>query len=568
MTALPDAAAPDLPARRDPGPAHPTGTGGPRNLLGYQPALDGLRGLALIAIFFFHAGFSFAPGAFLSVSTFFTLSGFLITVLLIGEHRGNGRIGLKAFWSRRFRRLLPASLVVIFAVLVISWFLADATQLQKLPGDAIACLAYVANWHFIAAGDSYAALFIAKSPLQHFWSLAIEEQFYFIYPLAMVVILRVGRGTLRATALGLGALTALSVSVSIYGWHHGWGVDRLYFGTDVRAAELLVGGLVGVWWVHERQKGGESALLRYAGRFGVGALVAMLLLWHFAERTDGIWYQGGLAAYALLTSLVVLAAVRPDGVVRTALGFRPLMALGIISYGAYLIHWPVFVFVDHACTGLGQWPLFILRIAITIVLAVLSFYVIEQPVRLKRVAMPKLRIITPIAFALVITTAFAIWQTAPTPATDLNASRAQYEKQQAALSAAAVKRGKGPELAMYGDSTALVLSLGLGAWTDAHANVLREEDGFADLGCGLLQIPRRIDGVEVAYDDNCRNWPAKWNAAAIKAAKKGVDTSLIVVAPWEVADGQLPGSSIGSRSATRRTTRPRGRRSTTGSTCC
>src|SRR6185437_14856336 len=141
---------------------------------------------------------------------FFTLSGFLITVLLIGEHRSAGRIGLKDFWSRRFRRLLPASLVVIFGVLVRSWFLADPTQLQKVPGDAIACLAYVANWHFIAAGDSYAALFISKSPLQHFWSLAIEEQFYLIYPLVMVVILRVGRGALRATAIGLAALIALS----------------------------------------------------------------------------------------------------------------------------------------------------------------------------------------------------------------------------------------------------------------------------------------------------------------------------------------------------------------------
>ena len=423
MTASPDVRASDISTCGDAAPAPPTPTGGPRNLLGYQPALDGLRGLALIAICFFHAGFSFAPGAFLSVSTFFTLSGFLITVLLVGEHQRTGQVGLKSFWSRRLRRLLPASLVVIFAVLVISWLLADAVQLQKLPGDAIACLAYVANWHFIAAGDSYAALFVAKSPLQHFWSLAIEEQFYFIYPLAMVVIFRIGRGALRASALGLGALTALSVGVSIYGWNHGWSVDRLYFGTDVRAAELLVGGLVGVWWVHEQQKGGTGALLRYAGRFGLAALVAMLLLWHFAQRTDGIWYDGGLAAYALVTSLVVLAAVRADGIVRRALVFRPLMLLGIISYGAYLIHWPVFVFVDHARTGLSQWPLFILRMAITIALAVFSFVVIEQPVRLKHIAVPKLRVMTPIALAVVITTAFAISQAAPTPATDLNASR-------------------------------------------------------------------------------------------------------------------------------------------------
>ena len=255
-----DAAASDLRTSDDFRPRRATASATPRNLLGYQPALDGLRGLALIAIFFFHAGFSFAPGAFLSVSTFFTLSGFLITVLLIGEHRSAGRIDLKAFWSRRFRRLLPASLVVILTVVVVSWFLADASQLQKLSGDAIACLAYVANWHFIAAGDSYAALFTSKSPFQHFWSLAIEEQFYFVYPLAMVAIFRVGRGKLRAVGIGLGTLIAISVTESIYGWHHGWGVDRLYFGADVRAAELLVGGLVGVWWVREHQKIGDRAL--------------------------------------------------------------------------------------------------------------------------------------------------------------------------------------------------------------------------------------------------------------------------------------------------------------------
>jgi len=229
--------------------------------------------------------------------------------------------------------------------------------------------------------------------------------------------------------------------------------------------------------------------------------------------------------------------------VRRALGIRPLMALGIISYGAYLIHWPVFVFVDHARTGLGEWQLFIVQIAITIVLAVFSFYVVERPVRLKRVAIPKLRILTPIAFALVITTGLAIWRAAPTPATDLNVSRSRYEKQQATLGKESVNQGGGPEFAMYGDSTALMLSLGLGSWGYSHTNVLREKDGFADLGCGLLQIPRRIDGTEFQYDTKCANWPARWNAAATKAASIGVDTSVIALGPWEVADGQLPGSS-------------------------
>jgi peptidoglycan/LPS O-acetylase OafA/YrhL len=516
-------------------------SGSSRNLLGHQPPLDGLRGLALIAIFFFHAGFSFAPGAFLSVSTFFTLSGFLITVLLIGEHRRAGRIDLREFWLRRFRRLLPAALAVILAVLVVSWFLADGSQLQKLPADAFACLAYLANWHFIAAGDSYAALFVSKSPFQHFWSLAIEEQFYFVYPLAFVAILRVGRGKLRSVAFGLGALIAVSLSESIYGWHHAWGVDRLYFGSDVRAAELLIGGLAGVWWVHEQQKGGDSRLLRWTGRFGLPAFVAMLMLWRFAERTDGVWYEGGLVAYSLLTALVVLAAVRPDGVVRALLSFRPLIALGTISYGAYLIHWPVFVFVDHARTDLGVWPLFLLRVAVTIVLAVFSFHAIEQPVRLKRIATPKLRVVTPIAFVVVAAIAFAIAQNAPVPATDLNVARALYEQQQTKMRASPVTLADNgpPGVAIYGDSTALVLNLGFGA----YPNVIRAQAGFADLGCGLLEIPRRVDGVEQAYPSHCRNWSERWGVAAAEAAKRGVDTSVIVLGPWEVADGQLPGTT-------------------------
>ncbi len=496
--------------------------GGPRNLLGYQPALDGLRGLALMAIFFFHAEFLWAPGAFLSVSTFFTLSGFLITVLLIGEHRSSGTIALRDFWARRFRRLLPASLVVIAGVLLATKLWGSASQLSGLREDALSCLGYVANWRFIASGQGYSALFSSKSPLQHFWSLAIEEQFYVIYPVIVAVVLRIARGTLRGAAIGLGGLAALSIGSSLFGLNRDYSLDRLYFGTDVRAAELLVGGIVALWWVHQRRDSTAQQPLRIVQHLGLPALIAMLVLWRFAERTDRFWYQGGLALYSLLTAIVVVAAVAPDGPVRRALSFRPIVALGLISYGAYLIHWPVFVFIDRS-TDLGQWPLFALRVAITIALAYVSYYMVEQPVRLRKVSTAVFRVAAPVGLAVVIAATFLV--TAGHDSTgDLNSAKSDYEKlvREAQRNAANKPPATGPKFTIYGDSTALMVALGVGGWSQDHPDRLHEmPGGFTDLGCGLLEIPRRIDGKVGEYADQCRNWPQRWDSAARELRREG-----------------------------------------------
>ena len=154
--------------------------------------LDGLRGLAVIGVLLFHGGFTWARGGFLGVSTFFTLSGFLITNILVREWDATSAIGLGRFWTRRFRRLLPAALVAIALVGRVWWRVGSAEQISALRGDMLSSVAYVANWRFLFSGTSYASLFSAPSPLQHFWSLAIEEQFYLVFPLIVIVVMRVG----------------------------------------------------------------------------------------------------------------------------------------------------------------------------------------------------------------------------------------------------------------------------------------------------------------------------------------------------------------------------------------
>src|SRR5690554_4146704 len=158
--------------------------------LRYLPALDGLRAFAVAGVLCYHGGLAWAQGGFLGVDLFFVLSGFLITTLLLREHEDRGAIALGAFWIRRARRLLPALGLLIVLVILYALFVAAPDELRTIRGDALATLGYVANWRFIATDDSYFALFQAPSPLRHVWSLAIEEQFYLLWPLIVYGVLR------------------------------------------------------------------------------------------------------------------------------------------------------------------------------------------------------------------------------------------------------------------------------------------------------------------------------------------------------------------------------------------
>jgi peptidoglycan/LPS O-acetylase OafA/YrhL len=353
--------------------------------MSFQPGLEGLRGVALLAVLVFHAGFSWAAGGFLGVSTFFTLSGFLITTLLLSEHRRNGQVRLSAFWSRRFRRLMPAALTCLAVVVVAGATIADPSQLASLRGDVIAALLYVANWHFIATGQSYADLFNAPSLVLQFWSLAIEEQFYLVFPLLLVGVLTIARGSRRALAIVLYGAIACSLLLTIVLYDPA-DTSRVYYGTGTRAAELLVGAVLAI--VLLRPSTRAQLLGRVAGRvvaaLGALALVVSVVCWHVVRQQDSWLYHGGLVAYAVVSATVIIGAMHA-GPLRALLSWRPLRLIGLVSYGAYLYHWPIFLWLTPERTGLNPWPLFALRLAVTFGSATISYHLIEQPVRTGRV---------------------------------------------------------------------------------------------------------------------------------------------------------------------------------------
>ncbi len=342
------------------------------------PALDGLRGLAVAAVLLFHGGFGWAGGGFLGVSIFFTLSGFLITSLLLTERDRSGSIGLGHFWSRRARRILPAALLALTGIAIFGLTIADAHQAARLPADGLSALTEVANWRFVLGDQSYAALFSAPSPVQHFWSLAIEEQFYLVFPLIVVATLTRTKGDRKGLALVVAVLGLASAVLAAVLFHPGEDPARVYYGTDTRAVELLMGALLAIWLTgRHRLERPRTQLL--VGILGVAALLVLVAGWVIVDQSDGFLYRGGLTLHALLV-VTVIAAALVRGPVRAALAIAPLRALGLISYGAYLFHWPIFLWLSPGRTGLDGAPLFGLRLAVTLVVATVSWHYLEQPI--------------------------------------------------------------------------------------------------------------------------------------------------------------------------------------------
>jgi peptidoglycan/LPS O-acetylase OafA/YrhL len=345
----------------------------------HLPALDGLRGLAVIGVLLFHSGFEWAKGGFLGVSTFFTLSGFLITNLLVREWDSTGSIRLGRFWTRRFRRLLPAATITIALTGLVFWRIGTPEQLHTIRLDMLASLGYVANWRFYLAGTSYASLFAAPSPLQHFWSLAIEEQFYLFFPPIVIGCMRLGGRRVLTALVAIATLASVAMSISLR-----QNTDRVYYGTDTRASELLLGVLLALWWSSRAKDGStRSDTTRRSIPLDGIALVALLLMFGawFRVSESSIWLaKGGFPFYALCTTAIIAAGTR-TGLTTALLSNRLLRSAGLISYGLYLYHWPVFLVLDSQRTGLDPWPLFALRMAVTLPLALVSYRVLEMPVR-------------------------------------------------------------------------------------------------------------------------------------------------------------------------------------------
>ena len=363
----------------------------------HLPALTGLRGVAVIGVVAYHLQLGWASGGYLGVDLFFVLSGFLISTLLLEEWAGKGRIDLAAFWGRRARRLLPALFLVVIALalyLVLNGLLGGPganglVDLSGLRGDAISTLLYVNNWHAIYAHQSYFAQFSAPSPLQHTWSLAIEEQFYLVWPLLVLVLLRIGRRAWRgagvALAVGLGLASGLLMALL---FHPGAGdPTRVYFGTDTRLFDLMAGAALAFAAAARGQPRRQARRgLHVAGPVAAAVLA---LFWVRAGTPTGLptnfMFEGGFLICAALAAVVVADArlVEPGRFGR-ALAWKPLHFIGTISYGVYLWHWPVIVYLTGTRTGLSGWSLDLARIAATLALSTASYYLVERPVRRAR----------------------------------------------------------------------------------------------------------------------------------------------------------------------------------------
>jgi peptidoglycan/LPS O-acetylase OafA/YrhL len=360
----------------------------------HLPALNGLRGVAVLGVVAYHLQLGWASGGYLGVDLFFVLSGFLISTLLLEEWNRAGRIDLGAFWARRAKRLLPALFLVVAALALYLIFNGifggpganGLVDLSGLRGDAIWTLLYANNWHLIYAHQSYFAQFSTPSPLQHTWSLAIEEQFYLVWPLVLVLLLRLARGAWRRTGMIITVtLGVLSAALMAALFDPGVDPSRIYYGTDTRLFDLMAGATLAFVAASRPQPDRRSR--RMLHRTGPLAAIALAVFWVTAGTPGGLprnfMFEGGFLLCAGLAALVVADArlVQPGRFSRL-LAARPLHFLGTISYGIYLWHWPVIVYVDAQRTGLSQWPLDLLRVAITLALSTASYYLVERPIRM------------------------------------------------------------------------------------------------------------------------------------------------------------------------------------------
>ena len=345
---------------------------------GRIPALDGLRGIAVVGVVLYHGGH--LRGGFLGVDLFFVLSGYLITTVLLRSVRPDGSIGLKRFWSRRARRLLPALIVLLVVVLPVyaHWF-ATPTDLDPVRYDGLGSLFYVTNWAQILHGQSYFTVTLADSPIRHLWSLAVEEQFYLVWPLVVVAAVR--RGGARTVFVVASVLGLASAAITIgLGLTRAVSFNSIYLGTHTRAAGLLAGAALAAWFAIHGAPRSEAAQRRLQGAAAV-AVVVLGAMWMTLRVTQQSLYVGGLALSAIAgTVLVASAATSTDGPLIRVLSVRPLRMLGTISYGIYLWSWPITQLVSERHTPLRGWTLLIVQVILTVDIAAASWLVLERPI--------------------------------------------------------------------------------------------------------------------------------------------------------------------------------------------
>ncbi|SNS58841.1 Peptidoglycan/LPS O-acetylase OafA/YrhL, contains acyltransferase and SGNH-hydrolase domains [Asanoa hainanensis] len=505
--------------------------------LPYQPALDGVRAFAVLAVLLFHGGVAALPGGFLGVDAFFVLSGFLITSLLLVERSATGGTDLVAFWGRRARRLLPALLLVLSSVAVVSRWLLPPPEWPALRFDSLAAVAYLANWRMMFRDGDYFAATGAPSPLQHTWSLGIEEQFYLLWPLVFIFVAALAFRRSRAVLLVVCAVgSALSVAAAAVLFSRS-DVDRVYYGTDTRAVTLLVGCALAVLLSGRVGRRGRHPVL---GSLAVVGVAVTGLFWASAGGGSPWLYRGGLLLVALATAAVIAhAVVSPRSPTARLLGLLPLVLVGRISYGLYLWHWPLFGWLTSARTGLSGPALLGVRLAAVFVVATASYLLVERPLRTARWTRGRPRLGGAVAgVAVLATAALAVLVTVPPPARQAPAIALDTRPGPSASATPPIQRagrtpGALPRIAFMGDS----VSWSLGTYLPKQSQLQVTARGVP--GCGIARLPDvfYVGSPHPTYP-GCDTWDQRWRR---NITTDDPDVAVLLLDRWELMDRKLNG---------------------------
>ena len=344
----------------------------------HLPGLDGLRALAVIGVLAFHD--NRLSGGFLGVDLFFAVSGFLITTLLIDELQRTNTIDLIGFWGRRLRRLLPAVMVLLVVIVIFFRLFADTGQWIIARNDAPWAQFYVANWHQISSGAGYWDAFAAPSAFEHLWSLAIEEQFYVVWPLLVTVAWRIGRTRALGVLAGIGIIASFVAMLTIF---DGGDPTRVYMGTDTRAFSLLCGAFVALPAIRHAITAGMQKFRRAASGLTVALIVALGFMWFTVDGQSQWLFRGGLLAHSTASAVIAVLIASSSSRLSVIFSWRPLAYIGRLSYALYLWHWPVFIFCTSERLDINGLALTAVRLAITFALSIASYLLVEQPIRHK-----------------------------------------------------------------------------------------------------------------------------------------------------------------------------------------
>jgi peptidoglycan/LPS O-acetylase OafA/YrhL len=534
--------------------------------LSYLPALDGVRAFAVVAVMMFHGGIPHMDGGFMGVDAFFVLSGFLITSLLIGEWRQTLTIRLGAFWARRARRLLPALLMMLLFVAFFAAVIVPKGTYGALRLDALSTLLYVSNWHFILINSNYFAENSATaSPLLHTWSLAVEEQFYLIWPLVVLGVMHFTRNL--KVLFGLCVAASIASAVWMYGvYNGGLNTNRAYLGTDTRSQCLFIGCSIAVGLVllaqrsHEQGRLSRGELWRptstagvaACGVLGIAGAIGAVSIWLLTTSLSSFPYSGGFFLLGLSVGAVIVAAVTaPRSIVPRFLALAPIRYVGRISYGLYIWHWPIFIWLNHERTDLAGWELFAVRVAVTFGVSVVSFHLVERPIRMGTfVSQWRGWLVVPAGVGAVIVALVAATTTTPAtagiPSIGIGTNGATTTTSPGAPTFAQPVR-----VLLFGDSVALTLGIGLSYPPDQNKyGYVLSDEGI--LGCGVVDGPEvELLGARAATPSACNGspltpgeaetdkpWPYQW-LSAMNEVKPNV--VVLLAGRWEVADREYQG---------------------------